>query len=551
MITCIGMTARPLRRRPNALSLLAGVALLMPCAAAAGEDFRYVVRPGDNPWNLTQRYLKSIDYWPRIQQYNRIENPTAIPPGTVLRMPVAWMQGKPDALRVADVHGTAELQQKGGPVALAPGMTLARGALIRTGEASSLLLEFPDGSRSLMGENSEVRVGRVSRLKASGAQQVELELRRGRLENHVEAVRKGGGRYMILTPAAVAAVRGTEFRVAATDDAARAETLAGEVALRNRRGEVRLPAGTGSLVVAGRAPQTSSALLDAPRLDALPARVERLPFALPFPPVPGAQRYRTLLAPQGTASALASERLGSAPAALGGAELADGNYRLRVRAIDARELEGLDAERDIVVDARPEPPFPSLPVQDGVASDDPVEFRWARSLEAGHYLFQLAADEQFATLLADRERLDEPRLALDAALAPGPYYWRVALTTAGEGRGPFSDVQRFRRPPPGPSAEAGAGGGDRLELRWKSAGENARYEVQLARDPGFAAPDFASETQAAGLSIDTPPPGIYHVRVRTLEPDGAVGPWGKPQQFEVPHSRWWLPLLLIPLLFAL
>ena len=58
-----------LAQRPIA-RLLAGIALAIGGSAALAQDFVYVVRAGDNPWNITQRYLKNIDYWPRIQDYN-------------------------------------------------------------------------------------------------------------------------------------------------------------------------------------------------------------------------------------------------------------------------------------------------------------------------------------------------------------------------------------------------------------------------------------------------------------------------------------------------
>lgn len=551
MSTSFGTIDGSRSRCSAALSLAAALTLLAPLAAMADEEIRYVVRPGDNPWNLTERYLKSIDYWPRLQEYNRIDQPNAIPPGTVLRIPVAWLRSRSATVRVFDLNGAAELRQDGETTPLAKDTTLSSGAVIQTGEEASVVLEFPDGSRSRVGENSEVRLTQVQHLNASGAQQIELQLLRGRLENDVEPVGKGGGRFRIRTPAGVAAVRGTEFRVAASEGGARAETVSGEVALSNPRGDVRLRAGTGSAVVPGRSPERASLLLGAPQLGALPERVERLPFALPFPPVSGALRYRTQLAPRDTAAAVASDRVGTMPEALGRAELADGHYVMRVRAIDDRDLEGHDAERDIVVDARPEPPFPTLPVQDGVAVDDRIEFGWTRSVEPGQYHFQLAADETFGTLLADRENLEEPGVVLDRALAPGRYFWRVALTTAAEGHGPFSDVQRLRRPPPGPVPDAPEARDGRLQLRWRGAGENARYELQIAREAKFAVPEFSVETGDTVLSIETPPPGTYYVRIRSFESDGTAGPWGKPQQFAVPANHWKALLVLLPLLFAL
>ena len=39
---------------------------------ANAQDFLYTVRQGDNPWNLTARYLLNLSYWPRLQRYNRI-----------------------------------------------------------------------------------------------------------------------------------------------------------------------------------------------------------------------------------------------------------------------------------------------------------------------------------------------------------------------------------------------------------------------------------------------------------------------------------------------
>lgn len=53
----------PARPRLRSLRRTLACLLLAACAGPAlAEDFVYVVQPGDNPWNLTRRYLKSIDY---------------------------------------------------------------------------------------------------------------------------------------------------------------------------------------------------------------------------------------------------------------------------------------------------------------------------------------------------------------------------------------------------------------------------------------------------------------------------------------------------------
>jgi hypothetical protein len=448
-----------------------------------------------------------------------------------------------------DIRGKVEHQVGDRMEALAPGASVSAGAVIRSGEDSSLTLEFPDGSRSLVGANTELKLREIRRLKASGAQQLGIELHQGHIENTVNPVGRGGGRYIIHTPAAIAAVRGTDFRATVQGHGLRAETLEGEVTLQNRRGTTRLPAGTGSQAHAGQAPEASARLLPAPDLHSLPEVIDRLPFRIPIDPIPGAVRYRTQLAADSGFTALESDRSTPESAVLGRGALADGTYRLRARAIDGRGLEGLDGERTVVIDARPEPPYPSAPGR--FATEERVRFEWAHSTEATSYHFQLAADANFERILMTRDDLRAPQLTLEDELPSGEYWWRVALSTAAEGRGPFSDIQQFRRPPQGPSAEPPEVEGDVLKLRWRATDGAERYEVQLARNADFTAPEYGLETNAAELGIPKPPGGTWHIRIRSQETGSPPGPWSKPQQIEVPHSHWRALLVLLPLLLAL
>ena len=127
----------PARPRLRSLRRTLACLLLAACAGPAlAEDFVYVVQPGDNPWNLTRRYLKSIDYWPRIQDYNRILEPETIQPGSVLRIPVAWMRGERGGAQVIDVRGDVEAHRAGRSEALVPGMQVLPGMQVRSGANS-------------------------------------------------------------------------------------------------------------------------------------------------------------------------------------------------------------------------------------------------------------------------------------------------------------------------------------------------------------------------------------------------------------------------------
>ena len=532
-------------------ALLCATLLGTTLPALAQDDFEYVVRPGDNPWNITERYLKSINYWPRIVHYNNILEPTAIAPGTRLRLPTSWLRAEVASARVVDVRGSVEHEVNGRPQPLVAGMLLDAGALIRTHDDSSLALQFPDGSRSLISANSELLVNELQRLRASGAQQLRVRLKRGQIENSVQPARTGGSRYTIETPAAVAAVRGTEFRVATGDRHMRTETLSGEVALRNSRGETRLPTATGAHVNAGEGPGKAVRLLPAPDVDALPEIIDRVPFRLPITPIVGASHYRTQIAPLQGFTVLESDRVADDASVLGSASLADGRYRLRVRAIDSLGLEGLSAEREIIVDARPEPPFPSQPAPGGFAVDEKLVFRWARVPDAQTYHFQLAGDEGFSTPNVTLDTHDEAGVTIDGDVPSGEYFWRIAVSTPAEGRGPWSDAQRFRRPPAGPAAEAPSVDGDTLRLRWRAGHADDRYQVELSRTADFTAAEHALDTATPEVAIDKPEPGTWHVRIRTQETGSPPGPWGKTQEIEVPHNHWRALYILLPLLLAL
>ena len=109
--------------------------------------------------------------------------------------------------------------------------------------------------------------------------------------------------------------------------------------------------------------------------------------------------------------------------ALLAAELPDGDYVLRVRAIDAQGLEGRDADLRFRLKARPEPPLPSAPAPRAVTVGGRVEFAWAANPQAATYELQLAAEP---TLTRAKPR--RPKLPSTFPLAR-----KRATTTAPEG----------------------------------------------------------------------------------------------------------------------
>ena len=170
-------------------------------------------------------------------------------------------------------------------------------------------------------------------------------------------------RFEIRTPRVVTAVRGTQFRVGADGEISRHEVLSGAVAVGNNgngdAGNARLGAAQGLRAEGGKL-GTVVALLGAPDLTRLPARVERTLQRLSVPPLANASNWRWQVATDGAFTQLLQDERTPEPV-WHLTNLPDGDYYLRVRGADAQGLEGLNGQMQILVRARPEPPVAFTP----------------------------------------------------------------------------------------------------------------------------------------------------------------------------------------------
>lgn len=542
----------------------------LPVAAApavAPAFWSYAVQPGDTLIAIARAQLDPAQPaagWRGLQRLNRIAEPRRLQPGQLLRIPLDWLRPQPQSATVLHAHGAVQLQRGSEPPQpLRPGMALHEGDRLQSADGASATLRLADGSRLLLRPASTLTLQRLQARGASGRLDSRLQLQRGALDSRLTPAPAAGGgpRYELVTPSAQLGVRGTEFRTSVDEaaDRTRLEVLAGTVAT-GRGAAAAVGAGFGVLLRGGVAEAAPSPLAAAPDLAGLPALVERLPLRLRWPAVAGAPAYRAqVLAADDDERLLRDGRFAepqaqwTLPAA---GELPDGRYQLRVRVVDGRGLEGRDARAGFVLKARPEPPFIRQPAADAVLYGDAVDFAWTAVDGAARYRLQVA-DRGGAAAAAD---FTAPRVDVELAAAtahrlplpPGDHVWRLASQRADGDRGPWGDAQALtlRALPPPPVLGPPALGDDALALRWP-AGEEAgtRYEVQLARDRDFASLVAERRVDRPEAVFERPPAGRYLVRIRSIDRHGQPGPWGAPQQLELPPQRpwWWLlpPLLLL------
>lgn len=531
--------------------------LALGVGARAEEDFIYTVQPGDHPWNIAQRYLRDTSDALRITRLNRIIHDRTIAPGTRLHIPAQWLRLESAQVDLLKVHGDALVITDQGSQAAQVGERLLPGARLRTGPRSSVMLAFEDGSQVLMRQASELRLVQSERRAIDGGFLVQVELVRGALENMVTPRARPDTRFEIRTPAAVAAVRGTRFRVDASELVTRTEVLEGAVEVSNPGGTVRASAGFGALTELGQGPQSPRPLLAGPDLTGVPPRIERLPLDLPLPALAQAAGYRTQLAPDAAFATIVSDEVSVAPRARV-LDVADGHYVMRVRAAAADGLEGLATERAITVHARPQAPSLISPAPDAQTSEARPVFRWTEIDPSWRYRIELRRGPDTATL-PDHVQLAERSsgTVLDVDLEPGRWFWRVASVVPATGRqGPWGDPQPFRRVLASPQAAPAEVAPGAVTIRWPALPYAAGYDLELAGAAGFELPLRSLRTTSAQQSWSDLLPGDYLIRLRAVSRDGVPGPWGEPQRFVVPAPpaappTGWSPWLLLPGLLLL
>ena len=524
--------------------------------AAAPEMWEYRIEAGDTLIALHARYMRPDARWQQVQRLNRIQNPQRLQPGSLLRIPVALLRGEAVAAETVHAHGEVFVERAGAArQPLAAAAELREGDLVITGAQSSASVRFVDGSTALLGPASRLRIERHARLAPGGPADTRVRLDAGALETRVVPARPAP-RFELRTPVVNLGVRGTEFRSRLDGERLLAEVLEGRVAV----GSLPLAAGFGA-VATGAAVATPQALPAEPNLQGMPTLVQRVPLQFDLPAVPGAAsgampggwRYRVQIFDASRPGVLLLDSLFDTPRAAWLDDLPDGRYEMRVRAATAEGIEGRAAVLPFMLKARPEPPFQLKPRAGEKLQPETVEFAWSRHPQAVRYKLQVSAVPDFGTLLIDRG--DITGTEFSAPLPPGSYHWRLATVREGGDTGPWGDgavLVRLPPPPPAPPPQPPQTTDAGLVLRWATVPlPGMRYQVQVARDAEFRQIVLDETTEASERLLPKPAPGSYHVRVRTLAPDGRAGSYGLPQVVEVPGGGYGWLWLLLPLLLLL
>lgn len=538
-----------------ALVLLFSVTLVLQTQAQAADEWIYTVKPGDNLWDLSEHFLVDMRYWRKLQRHNKVTAANFMAPGTKLHIPREWSRIQPSKATVKSFSGEviAIDSSSGTQQDVVLDMELNAGDEIQTGAESSVTLEFDDGSLLILREESELKFETLESYGDEDVFNTQLKLRRGRSDNQVNPDKKPGSRFEIRTPSATAAVRGTTYRVTVLDqEAMSTEVLEGKVNVANDLGGIGVPGGYGTVAKRDVPPTAPVVLLAAPNLTSLPTLIEQLPIKFNLPKIDNANAYRVQVGSDPTFQTLDHDAV-SRTTSTKIAELADGEYLLKIRGIDQNDLEGFDSQHSFVLNAKPEAPFIIAPQSEAAVSHDYRDFSWAISGEISTYHFQLANNAEFDQPLINLPNNQGAATTLTESLEPGKWFWRVAAIDNEEGAGPFGQANPFRVMKPGAKADVQSMNESEITFAWSAGEESDQYQIQVANDSTFEDLIVNEQIDQAEYTLARPEnPGTLYVRSKLIEADGFEGSWGAVQQVELPDDRpFWLMGALPFLIFLL
>jgi len=535
------------------------ISILLMSSSVFANDWIYTVRPGDNLTELSKKYLLDQAHLIKLQQLNNITKPASLSPGTVIRFPIEWLKIQPSSALVVDGRGDVTIVRSSSTNinANATDVRLYVGDRISTGAKSSAMLIFADKSRLLLQSNSELIMDKLSVFGDGSMADTRLRLPAGRVDAHIIPRSRNRSRYEITTPAAVAAVRGTEFRVSAekAKPIARSEVLKGLVAVGNNGISNNIPAGFGSVSEAGKPPQKPKKLLPAPSINDKHSLYTHIPIAFSWKPVKGALQYRIQLFNKNNLNILLLDEVITKNEYIF-KELADDGYMLRVRSIDNDKLEGLNSDHVFTVNALPGISLLKMPNNNKVTHSQRPEFSWSTSKAALKYRFQVATAADFSSLVIDQSGLVETTFQVKSKLEAGKYFWRVAGIDDG-GRGAYSRISHFIVQPilPIPQIKSPDIDEKNIHFEWDEVLSGVEYHFQFSYDLDENNKDEYRTMVVNKTSLTLPHPysGNYYYRIKAATHDNSYAPseysaWKKVEVAVETDLPWYMLIVFLFLL---
>ncbi len=462
----------------------------VPGSSMADSDWHYRVRPNESLWAIASRFLKPSLNWSDLLAYNQLPSATEVTAGSLLRIPMDWLKNQPSPVIVETLTGMAWYRRhhESVPRPLAKGIHLNVGDELRTGNGH-LLLRFADGSSLRVGTDTQLTFNRLTTYGQTGMADTQIRLETGKISTRVKPLGDAKSRFEIRTPSAVAAVRGTGFRLQSRPEATQLEVTEGQVyfAPQDKLSDgITAQAGTALRFDTQVARLTRFSMLGAPVVQAGGREAHELPVTLTWEPIAGASHYLYQVFDQDAQDALVEEAYTREP------KIAlflqrNGHYRLALTAIDAHGIAGFTHSVAIHVQLQAQAAQLLAPEMDQALTLDLPEFHWRMPNSGEVARLELSQDPDFHHWSAASEYAQDESTLPDRRLLPGQYFWRVR-TQLGNDSETVSEVRHLRiveMLPPVKINQARFVDGEAL-LSWHGLPGVTAYQLEIAQDAAFS-----------------------------------------------------------------
>lgn len=402
------------------LTTLAFWAIATPAYATADDVIVYEVKRGDTLFSIGDKYfVRGADY-AAVQKTNGIRNDRTIPVGTKIKISRRFLKFQSSVAQLISVRGNVSLTDRGTQNVATKGGSLGEGAILRTAASSFVTILLENGSRVSLPSNSDLKILRLRRYLIDSSLDYDFEVGRGAARSKVTPLKSANDRYVVKTPKAVSAVRGTEFqsRYDAASGTDFSEVTEGAVA-------VDMPSNASTLVAAGNGLSVNAdgavvheSLLAAADIPAA-GRLQKekiVSFTLPKQAENSAMLV-SLAADAGFVDELADTRVNGETAQFENVE--DGNYFARFRAVSPSGIEGIPVTYAF------KRRLNSVSASGG-KGDFGYSFKWSgQGRGTLRYHFQLFQGKTDGIAMVDEAGLNMQEISI-SDLPAGDYFWRVA-----------------------------------------------------------------------------------------------------------------------------
>lgn len=305
-------------------------------------DFLYTVKNNDTIWGICSTYVQKPLCWKSLVTYNQIKNPKNLSPNSIVKIPNSWLIANEASALVIAVEGVVGVVRTGipGQKDLVIGDRLSQNDVVQALNGTAMI-KFADQSRLLLKENSTIRMASLQFYDSSQLVETRIELLKGRVNSQVEKMTDNKSVYEVYTPAAVAAVRGTQFRVSRTADSKdnvvmSTELLSGNLDINNDTQSVNITAGQAVIATENLGISAPIKLLSRPLVVLSESQNFELTYDIQWQPVDGAVSYKIDLFQNDSQLWEITTKETSFVVE----NIPSGNFKLLVRGIDERDIEG-------------------------------------------------------------------------------------------------------------------------------------------------------------------------------------------------------------------